>query len=328
MSRNSSKSIRFSIVICEKDICRAVFQQSPENNRKYDIKFEFLGNPFRAIIYKLFNNTPETIDVSNDTHKSISYHSGSNNRQVVIHIKDDDNKEKKYTTLPLHQIVAPSAASRVPLPIFKMEIPPFVISNAKKYNKKRYHHVLNADDCNTFEFYIAPEDFKSEYYFGTLDSYILTPQFVLPFEYFATNTVISNSPKYKYFISESERLAMTGFGNINGMKLFVVSYYNPELNSDKTGVTFIENKFSNEILFNTLYRKPLYDNSCIYLGNSNIKNLEENLFLFENYKLTNNTGTVKILKSSNLSKKEKLNLAETAQRYRIRLLSALKELTD
>ncbi len=328
MSRDSGKNIKFSIVICGKDICRAIFQQSTENNSKYDIKFEFLGNPFQAIVYKLFNTTPETIDVSNDTHKNISYHSGSNNRQVVIHIKDDDNKEKKYTTLPLYHIVAPSTASRVPLPLFKMEIPPIVIADAKKYNKKKYHHILNADDCNTFEVYIAPEDFKSEYYYDTWDSYILMPQFLLPFEYFATNTVISNSPKYKYFISQRERLAQTVFGSLNGMKLIAVSYYNPELKSDKIGVTFIENKFSNEILFNTLYREPLHDNSCAYIGNSNIKNLEENLFSFGNYKLTNYTGTVKILKASNLSQKGKLRLAETAQRYRTRLLSALKGLTE
>lgn len=312
MSKNNDNKISFPMVKDDKDICRIIFQKAEFG--KYDVKLEFLDNPYQVSIYKLFNKKPDIISVENFKTTNISYHSGSKERQVIIHLKNTANINEKYFTLPMYRIQAPNVNQKIPVPLFRVEIPKNVINNSRNYKSRKYHHVLDVENDNTFEFYIASSDFSFESYDKGYLSEILFPQLVLSIEFFATNTVVSDKYKYKYYLPKhgSEKRHECFMG-ISGMKLLVGRYNNPELDIDRLNVTFLENELSTEILYNTTIQYPDANKNgeypCVYVGVSGFERLNTNLFQYCNYKITNNTAVSRILKSKNINPKLKLILA-------------------
>lgn len=328
MSKNNDNKISFPVVKDSKDICRIIFQKSEFG--KYDIKLEFLDNPYQISIYKLFNKNPEIINVEDFKTTNISYHSGSKDRQVIIHLKNTANTNEKYCTLPMYRIQAPNVNQKIPVPLFRIEVPKNVINNSRNYKSKKYHHVLDVENDNTFEFYIASSDFSFESYDQGYLSEILFPQLVLSIEFFATNTVVSDKYKYKYYLPKhGAEKRHECFMGINGMKLLVGRYNNLELDIDCLNVTFLENELSTEILYNASISYPNVEKNgeypCVYVGGSELKKLNTNLIRYCNYKIANNTAVSKILRSKNVNPQLKLILAKKASVYRQRLVKELKQ---
>lgn len=326
MSKRNENIIRVPIIKSDKDICRIIFQKS--DNGKYDIKLEFMGNDYKVYVHKLFERNSVEINVKNPDSTNISYHRGKNNNPVIIHLKDENAIQEKYKTLPLQRIQAPNINQKIPVPLFKIEVPDGVITKAPPYKKKSYHNTFETADNNVFEFYMTP----IEYFYDTRlnESSLVYPMEVLPIEYFASNTVAIDSDKYKYWIPNgAPQLRRMLIGNLNGMCLMVNQYMNPTLNMSHINATFIENEFSTEILYNTIFRYPKHGNNNvfdgIYVGGCSLKNLEYSYINYLGYKVTDNTYVAECLKNKNYDKVAKIMLAKKASKYRTRLLKELRK---
>lgn len=107
MGKNKQSKISVPITRYGKDICRVIFQRNDDG--KYDIKFEFMGNSYQVNSYRLFSYEPIIWNVENPQNVNMSYHRGSDDRNVIIHLKDELKQGKeKYHTLPITRIQPPN----------------------------------------------------------------------------------------------------------------------------------------------------------------------------------------------------------------------------
>ena len=191
MGKNKQNKISVPITRYGKDICRVIFQRNADG--KYDIKFEFMGNSYQVNSYRLFSYEPIIWNVENPQNVNMSYHRGSDDRNVIIHLKDESKQGKeKYHTLPITRIQPPNTNQLFPIPIFKMEIPKHVADLAGEYKAKSYHHRLEVNDANVIEVFMASDAFDIENYYGNDMGKIMFSQLSLSFEYFSSCSVISD----------------------------------------------------------------------------------------------------------------------------------------
>ena len=311
MSKNKNK-ISVPVVKQGKDICRIIFQNAEDG--KYDIKFEFRGNPYEVYTYRLFSLSPIIWNVDNPQHINMSYHRGANNYPVVIHLKDETKEGREmYRTLPITRIQAPNTNRLFPLPLLKMEIPQKVVDHASAYKEKSYHYRLDLEDVNVIEIYMASEEFDIEKYFHNAYCHLMMTQLFLSFEYFATGSVISDYSKSSYFIPQGKPAErFQGLGGIPGMQLFVVMYNVPLFDQywENLHITFIENELAEEMLLCTkvVYPEPnpfSQEYDSIFLGGPTLEQLRPPAGPLRQFPVMNNTVVLRVLNSKELSEEEK-----------------------
>lgn len=334
MSRNKN-NISVPVVKQGKDICRIIFQKAEDG--KYDIKFEFRGNPYEVHTYRLFSLSPIVWNVNDPQHINMSYHHGANDRKIVIHLKDETKEGKEmYRTLPATRIQAPNTNQLFPIPLFKMEIPQEVVDCASVYKEKTYHHKLNLDEVNVIELFLASEDFDISKYFNSVYCHLMMPQLFFSFEYFATGSVISDYSKNSHFIPKGEpEERFRSIGDIPGMQLFVVMFNVPQIDQfwDRLHVTFIENELSEEMLFCTrvAYPKPNpfsreYDS--IFLGGPTLEKLKPPAGPLRQVPVMSNTTVLRVLNSNGLREEDKKQLEYMAGSARLKLYNEMKNFTE
>lgn len=120
----------------------------------------------------------------------------------------------------------------------------------KNYKQKSKEHVIfDLENNNVAEFYLTHVDFNYEMFAEKWPSISLRLM-TSSFEFFATNNLLTDNSKFKYFIpSDGEiRTAAVEYVVNNDMKFYVNIYNNPEYQEDKIKVTFIENEFADALL--------------------------------------------------------------------------------
>lgn len=130
----------------------------------------------------------------------------------------------------------------------RIEIPANL--KGKNYKSKPKEHIsFDIEDCNVAEIYLTNVNFDGEVFINKWPAVSLKI-IVLSFEFFATNNLLTDESKFKYFMpSDGEvRAAAEEFIVNDKMKFYVNLYNNPELTSDKIKVTFIENEFAEALL--------------------------------------------------------------------------------
>lgn len=334
MSKRKNK-ISVPITRQGKDISRVIFQIAEDG--KYDIKFEFMGNPYQVHSYRLFSLSPITWNVENPQNVNMSYHHGANDRKVLIHMKDITKTGKDmYRTLPISRIQPPNINQLLPIPLFKMEIPQTVVDAAPEYKAKSYHQRFELDKANVIEVFMASDEFDIRNYFENAYSHLMISQLMLSFEYFATGSVLSDYSKNEFFMFSGEPMErFHNMGGIQGMQLFVVKYYVPPFDEllSNLHITFIENELAEEMLLCTkvAYPQPRpfakeYD--FIYLGGPTLEQLKPPAGPLAVFPVMCNTTVLNVLNSEELSEEEKHQLELRSGNARARLYYEMKAFED
>lgn len=330
MGRNENR-ISVPVVVQGKDICRIIFQKAEDG--KYDIKFEFRGNPYDVYTYRLFSLSPIIWNVDDPQHINMSYHHGANHYPVLIHLKDETKKgQEMYRTLPITRIQAPNTNQLFPIPLVKMEIPQKAVDHASLYKEKSYHHKLDLNDVNVIEVFMTSVEFDFDQYVHEPYCHLLMPQIVLSFEYFATGSVISDYGKSSHFFSHEKPVeSLRGMGGISGMQLFVVMYKVPLFDQhwDHLHVTFIENELAEEILLCTkvAYPEPnplSWEYDGIFLGGPTLEQLRPPAGPLRQIPVMCNTTVLRVLHSEGLREEEKRKLEYMAGKARAKLYDEMK----
>ena len=275
----AKKEVKIPIIKNGRDICRLIFTKF--DNNLFDVKIDSLRKSFTVQTYSLFASRPKEIMTGGNLLSSehdISYHHGTNNKPVVIHIKNKAAKEdeQKYFDLPVNNILPPSNKNDFPLPLMKIEIPDEAVKSSKEYKKKKYHHVVDISNSNVVEIHMANSGFSinQDRFSGAWQVY-----FGLSFEYFCTNTILSGSQKMNTYLPDKPEIRSIIINDLNGVSFIINIYPEPRLNSYRKELqyTFIENKYAEEILLNTILVFPARDDdggfSGFYMGGCTLDDL-------------------------------------------------------
>ena len=321
-NHNSGASV--PIVKDGKDICRLIFTKADKG--RYDLKLDFLGNSFQVQAYRLFSQRPIVWDVS-ESKNNMSYHYGKDEKPVVIHIKNEKPAEggSRYITLPIHRIQSPNINQLLPLPLLKLEVPDCVIEKAKVYRPKPYHRAIDLEDSNVLELFMLPEGRVNQY---TLDKYetIFHAWMIASFEFYATDTVLSDYQKYANFIPHGKPEARgIGMTKLQGMDLYASIFPDRYVSTErrKLTVTFIENELAEPILLNGLVRTRSGGDGT-YFGGASYERLDfcpsgKPIGLIED------SVAAWTMKEPNLSDAEKAEIFRRAVAGRISLKNELKK---
>lgn len=321
---NHKDRIIVSIVKDGRDICRLIFMKADEG--RYDLKLDFIGNSFQVQTYRLFSQRPVVWDVA-EPQSNMSYHYGRNKNPVLIHIKNENpaEGEKQYITLPIHRIQPPNVNQMFPLPLLKIEIPNSVVSEAKVYREKTYHHKIDVEDSNVLELFMLPEGGVTQY---SINKYVSAfwVYTIASIEFFATNTVLSDYQKYGNVIPHGEP-ATRGIGitELQGMDLYASIFPDPRVSvgRPKLTITFIENELTEAILLNGMIRNGR-DDSSTYFGGANFKQLDFRPSM-KQIGLIKDSVADRIMTESWLSSEERTGIYQRAVEGRIKLRSELKK---
>ena len=261
MSKKNKNKINVPIIKNGKDICRLIFTKDENMRGCYDLKINLQKNPYEVWTYRLFARYPIIWDVDGSENVSMSYHHGANESPIMIHLKDETSQgAAAYRTLPAKNILAPNTDTMFPIPLCKLEIPEMVVEHAAEYKKKSYHHMVDAGEMNVLEFYMVSDDFDLDNFWSEKYSTICICHMGLSIEYYASYTVLSDYEKNSHFVPEHGKVEerALAIGGLQGMKLLVSKYRVPEIDAmwDELHMTFVENRFSEDMLLCTLVRYP------------------------------------------------------------------------
>lgn len=319
------KDPKIAVVIGGKDICRIIPFRPVEG--KYEIKLDFLENEFDVICYELFSVKPIEWKLQNSTQMEVTYHKGENARPLTIHLKN--KVDSTYKRLPLNRIQVPDVNQLFPIPILKLEAPSNI--GAGIYKSKEYHRVLNPEDCNVIEIYMANADFDLDEINVKLPGVYLAFM-MLSFEIFATNTVTTGHQKSNNIISEVKPMhIMTSVKVSNDMQIIAIHYKDPHVDErlSKVNVTFIENELSEAILAMMQVRYPPFsingEFDYIELGGATLSDVNQPTIPIERPSIGENNVIADALRRGILSSEEREKIYWQALKLRIKLRDALRE---
>ncbi|SHK39665.1 hypothetical protein SAMN02745227_02169 [Anaerobranca californiensis DSM 14826] len=214
---------------------------------EYDFKISFSKNDYEVNMYHFLLKVPEKVELDDMTSWEISYHRSTVLKPTVIHLKEKKN-QPEYKPLPLKRLVDPSLYNEFPIPFMRIEIPTHL--KGKNYKSKPKEHIeFDMEESNVAEFYLTNVNFDGEVFINKWPA-VSFKLIVLSFEFFATNNLLTDKYKIKYFMPTDGQphLASKEFIVNDDMKFYVNMYNNPELTGDKIKVTFIENEFAEALL--------------------------------------------------------------------------------
>lgn len=221
----------------------------PFNNDagEYDFKISFAANDYEVNMYRFLSLVPEKIKLEDMISWEISYHRSTALRPTIIHLKEKKN-HPEYKPLPLHRLVDPTLHNEFPIPFMRIEIPSDFSGEIYK-SKSKENIRFDMEDANVAEFYLTYKDFNYERFARKWPTISLRLM-VASFEFFATNNLLTDNNKFKYFmpLDGGVRAVAEEFIVNNDMKFYINLYNNPELIGEKIKVTFIENEFADALL--------------------------------------------------------------------------------
>lgn len=237
---------KVAIVKDGKDIGRIIPFNSAGD--EYDFKMSFSKNNYGIYIYKFLSNKPEKQLIDDSSEWEISYHRSTRSKPTIIHLKGKRN-QPEYKVLPLKRIIDPDINNEFPIPFMRIEIPRALDAKDYKSKNSKEHVLFDMEGSNVAEFYLTNAKFDYEKFsqkWPTISFRLIASSF----EYFATNNVLTDSQKYKYFMPKDEetRVAAVEFDLNKDMKFHVNLYNNPEFDSEEIKVTFIENEYAHALL--------------------------------------------------------------------------------
>jgi len=236
---------KVSIIKNEIDIGRIIPFNPSEG--EYDFKISFSENDYEVNFFTFLSVLPEKIEISDTISWEITYHRSARLKPTVIHLKEKSSNPK-YKTLPLKRLKDPSIHNEFPIPFMKIEIP----SNfkGKKYKPKVKEHVIfDMEAANVAEFYLTHINFDFDLFAKKWPT-ISLKLMVSSFEFFATNDLLTDKYKLKYFMPTGDEIRTFAKMIIvnKDMGFFVNIYKNPEFFGEKIIVTFIENEFADALM--------------------------------------------------------------------------------
>jgi hypothetical protein len=217
------------------------------NSGNYDFKISLTKNDYEIDMYTFLAEAPKTIKLDDMSSWEISYHRSTALKPTVIHLKQKKSNPE-YKPLSIYRLKDPSIYTEFPIPLMKLEIP--LNFTAKDYKQKpKEHIVFDIKYANVAEFYLAHISFSYQQFMKKWPALSLN-LLIHSFEFFATNNLLIDEYKYKYFMTRNtgERVAIKEFIVNKDMKFYVNLYKNPEFNKGTIRVTFIENEFSDALL--------------------------------------------------------------------------------
>jgi len=236
---------KVAIIKNGKDVGRIIPFNVDSGN--YDFKISLTKNDYEIDMYIFLAEAPKTIKLDDMSSWEISYHRSTALKPTVIHLKQKKSNPE-YKPLSIHRLKDPSIYTEFPIPLMKLEIP--LNFTAKDYKQKpKEHIVFDIKYANVAEFYLAHIDFSYQKFMKKWPALSLN-LLIHSFEFFATNNLLIDEYKYKYFMTRNtgERVAIKEFIVNKDMKFYVNLYKNPEFNKGTIRVTFIENEFSDALL--------------------------------------------------------------------------------
>lgn len=324
----AKKDDSIAIVLNNKDVCR-IIPFAPDNG-KNELKINFLDNPYEVSCYPLFSREPLSVITPELQNYELTYHKGKNNKPIIIHLKRKDcpAMHNRYINLPIKRIVAPNVNQYFPLPIMKLEIPSSAVN--KKYRYKNYHKIIHLENCNVIELYLVNKGFDMNAFMNKYPVIHLA-QMMLSFEFYATNSVLTDYQKYKYILPRAgTRNIMTTVNLLSDIQIIATYFFDPELDKkqNKIKVTFIENKIAEGLL---MFAKVVYPKvskngvyESIYIGPTTLKDLKKLSVLpmrpFEGY----NSLIFDSLERNMLSEKEKKELIAYSWNIRNHLIKVME----
>jgi len=322
---SKKKDPKIAVVIDGRDICRIIPFKPVEG--KYEIKINFLENEFDVIYYKLFSTERIKWELEDSTQLEVTYHKGENARPLTIHLKH--KTENTYKRLPLNRIQAPDVNQLFPIPILKLEVPSS--AGAGMYNPKGYHRVIDPEDCNVIEIYMAHTDFDLDKFDAKLPG-VYMAFMMQSFEMFATNTVTTGRQKSRNIIPEDKPTSiMTSVSIFNDMQIIAIHYRDPHIDKrlSKINVTFIENELSEAILAMMQVRYPPFSRNGVFdyieLGGATLRDVNQPTIPMKMPSIGENNVIADSLRRGFLSPEEKDKIYWHALKLRIQLRDALKE---
>ena len=319
------KKPKIAIVLDGKDICRIIPFNSDMG--KYELKIDFLENDFDITLYKLFCVEPIKLELIDSSEREVTYHRGANDKPLRIHLKHKENHT--YETLPLDKIKPPDVNSMFPIPILKIEVP--TKSSEIKYIPKDYHRVIDPEDCNVLEIYLAHSNYDLENVEKKLPG-VFIAFLTLSFEIYATNTVTTGKQKYANFLPRREpKTVLSPIKVLGDMQIIPIFYKDLLLDEKltKINVTFIENELSEAILGMMQIRYPpnsrdgVFDG--IYLGGATLRDVNQPIKPIARPSIGENNLLSDSLKRNLLTDEEKNKIYWQALKLRIQLRDALIE---
>ena|GEM_PF-2308624 len=238
------KSQKVAIIKNGIDIGRIIPFNKDES--EYDFKISFVKNDYEVNMYPFLSSVPEKVELENMSSWEISYHRKTIMKPTVILLKEEKSQEHK--PLPLNRLVDPTSHNEFPIPFMRVEIPSDF--SGKIYDSKSKENILfDIKDANVAEFYLTHIDFDYERFARKWPTISLRLM-VASFEFFATNNLLTDNGKFKYFMPSDGgvRAGAEEFIVNNDMKFYINLYNNPELIGEKIKVTFIENEFADALL--------------------------------------------------------------------------------
>ena len=135
-----------------------------------------------------------------------------------------------------------------------------MVNQAGEYHAKDYHHVVDTGEMNVLEFYMVADSFDLDAFWSMKYSTIWMCQMGMSLEYFSSFTVLSDYEKNAHFMPEHGQVEdrLVAISGLQGMKIMVCKYRVPEINGiwDRLHMTFIENKYAEDMLMCTIIRYP------------------------------------------------------------------------
>lgn len=253
-----AKQVKFAIINNEEmDFLRLIIMK--EEDGKYSIKISTHDNPFEIYLYHLFNPEPRII-IPHHNNNEITYHADKNDNPVKIHIKDiGDINNPIYRTLPIREISAPSSNDIFMIPLMKICLPN---KSNKVYVSNTRNKEINIGNSNTIELYMHSSnlDYKDIGFFDILYSFF-------SIEYFTIYNLECSKDKQTILFRE-----MKENGSISPIRSIKTDiditirynfYRDDNYKSDKIRISFMENKYSNDLIMNTIFKYDLENNKCI-----------------------------------------------------------------
>lgn len=320
MATQKERTSKIAIIKNGKDICRLIFRRC--ENGLYDLKFECLGNEYVVQQYHIFREVPEVVEINNSANFSISYHPGYNSEPIRIHLKKErvTDGENRYENLLISNLLPPNVNQIFPVPLLKIEVSDCMLAETKDYVHKSHHECLDIGEANVIELFIASDNFTKSDFFKKYQRLIM-PYFMLSFEYLSSYSVSSDYQKYSNYVprqGEEERLKV--IHPAEGMELCVSLFCDHQYTAsrDKMTLTFIENKYAEDILLNTLIK---HDKQGLLLGAAALDNLS--MPPVSHPTVLKSSIVEECLLDNRLSDNEKGELAKKAISARFRLSQAL-----
>ena len=237
-------------------------------NGKLDVKVSFLSHPFVVYTYPLLHINPDILVPEASEGKNITYHHGSDGKDVVIHLKNElaGEGEPRYKSLPLHRILPPSTDTVVPLPLLKLELPQVLESQGPKSQKQKKRpgkQVVDIDaDCDVVEIFMTSREWSINDMQSMLPD-LMGVMLSTPFEAWASNVITVNQSKVAAIPHGEGKCRLIGvkFDNVD---LVVLQYPQPFMPAPEViRATFIENELAEPIMLHMQTSLTKDGNHCL-----------------------------------------------------------------